>query len=226
MERALPLLELSGIIAIRRHCMSIVSASQLRMATKYLLGDIPNLLSRLHLWVQSRAGSPDAEKSKRTRDALNAMEHRLRRVRISLGSASRCFQKLLTPLKQDLHTAPINNLRKRLIEKFDRGINDCKGHVTSTATAATCNLTNAFKDSDFRIATWEQGAIAAGQIWGTVSIPGGDTRRSELTSAAFHSGITVSQFPNKPRDLAAADTTGQEHTPLSVGKKGPIGPQP
>lgn len=144
MERALPLLELSGIIAIRRHCMSIVSASQLRMATKYLLGDIPNLLSRLHLWVQSRAGSPDAEKSKRTRDALNAMEHRLRRVRISLGSASRCFQKLLTPLKQDLHTAPINNLRKRLIEKFDRGINDCKGHVTSTATAATCNLTNVF----------------------------------------------------------------------------------
>lgn len=99
MERALPLLELSGILAIRRHCMSIVSASQLRMATKYLLGDIPNLLSRLRLWVQSRAGSPDAEKRKRTRNVLNAMEYRLKRVRILSGSAGRCFQRVLTPLK-------------------------------------------------------------------------------------------------------------------------------
>jgi len=60
--------------------MSIVSDSQLRIATEYLQGDIPNLLSNVQLWVQSGAGSADAEQKEETRRALDELEARLRRV--------------------------------------------------------------------------------------------------------------------------------------------------
>lgn len=79
-EKALPLLQLSGILAIRRHCMRIVSESQLRIATEYLRGDIPSLLSNIQLWVQSGAGSAAAEQREDIRRALDALEARLRSV--------------------------------------------------------------------------------------------------------------------------------------------------
>lgn len=64
--------------------MSIVSDSQLRIATQYLRGDVPSLLSHLQLWVQSGAGSAAAEQRERVRTVLDALEARLRRVRESV----------------------------------------------------------------------------------------------------------------------------------------------
>jgi hypothetical protein len=75
-----PFLRLSGIVDIRRHCMGLVSESQLRIATKYLRDDVPNLLSNIELWVQNGAGTADAEKKRAVRQALDKLERRLRRV--------------------------------------------------------------------------------------------------------------------------------------------------
>lgn len=102
-EKAVPLLQLSGILAIRRHCMSVVSDSQLRIATGYLRGDIPSLLSLVQLWVQSGAGSAAAEQRENIRSALNAFEARL---------------------KRDLtgNTSSINRLARRLVDHFDQYI--------------------------------------------------------------------------------------------------------
>jgi len=80
-EKAVPFLQLSGIVGIRRHCIAIVSESQLRIATAYLEDRIPDLLSNLQLWVQSgSAGSANAERKEAVRRTLDAMESRLRRV--------------------------------------------------------------------------------------------------------------------------------------------------
>lgn len=73
-------LELSGIIAVRKHCMALVSENQLRVATKYLRDDIPNLLSNVKLWVQTGAGTADAERKLAVRKALDVFEDRLRGV--------------------------------------------------------------------------------------------------------------------------------------------------
>ncbi len=79
-DRAAPFLELSGIVTIRKHCMALVSESQLRVATKYLRDDIPNLLSNIELWVQRGAGTADAEKKRVIREALDMFGSYLRRV--------------------------------------------------------------------------------------------------------------------------------------------------
>jgi hypothetical protein len=75
------LLELSGILEVRKHCISIVADSQLRAATRYMEQKIPALLDSLHLWVQSGCGTLSAERKKAIRDTLDMAERRLRRVR-------------------------------------------------------------------------------------------------------------------------------------------------
>lgn len=77
---ALPFLQLSGIIAVRRHCISIVADSQLRSATKYIRDSIPAILGDIALWVQSGSGTANAERNQVVRETLNALEARLRRV--------------------------------------------------------------------------------------------------------------------------------------------------
>lgn len=82
-DRAAVFLELSGIVAIRRHCMALVSESQYRIATKYLRDDIPDVLSHVDLWVQTGAGTADAERKRAVREAVYRFGDRLRRVSTS-----------------------------------------------------------------------------------------------------------------------------------------------
>ena len=63
-DTARPLLQLSGIIAVRTHCISIVEKSQLRAVKRYIRDSIPAILSEVTLWVQSGAGSVSAERKK------------------------------------------------------------------------------------------------------------------------------------------------------------------
>ncbi len=79
-HKAAPFLELSGIVTIRKHCMSLVSERQLRIATQYLRSDIPALLGDIELWVQTGAGTADAEKKRAVREALDQFGDRLREV--------------------------------------------------------------------------------------------------------------------------------------------------
>ncbi|KAK0707804.1 hypothetical protein B0H67DRAFT_647946 [Lasiosphaeris hirsuta] len=77
--RALKFLKLSGIIEIRRYCISLVSESQLRAAQKYIQDEIPDLISQVDLWLQSGAGSASAEKKQFVRNTLDGLEARLQR---------------------------------------------------------------------------------------------------------------------------------------------------
>ena len=79
-ERSMPFLELSGIIALRKHCVAMVSASQLRVARNYMENDVRALVSSVELWVHSGAGTETAERKAAVRGALDVIEGRLRRV--------------------------------------------------------------------------------------------------------------------------------------------------
>lgn len=76
---ASPLLELSGIIELRRHCVSLLEDGQLRIAMKYIRDDIPDILSEIALWVQSGAERVNTERKETVRETLDALEARLRR---------------------------------------------------------------------------------------------------------------------------------------------------
>ncbi|KAL2145862.1 hypothetical protein VTI28DRAFT_5944 [Corynascus sepedonium] len=98
--RALPFLELSGIVAIRRHCMALVSESQLRAASKYLRDDIPNLLSNIKLWVQTGLESADAGRKQAVQEAISLFGNRLRTALVG-------------------NSSPLDDLSRALIDTFD-----------------------------------------------------------------------------------------------------------
>ncbi|KAM5378181.1 hypothetical protein ACJA88_005915 [Fusarium oxysporum] len=55
-------LHLSGILQVRKHCISIVANSQRRIATQYMKDQIPALLADIELWVQSGARTASEER--------------------------------------------------------------------------------------------------------------------------------------------------------------------
>ncbi|KAK2739133.1 hypothetical protein CKAH01_18700 [Colletotrichum kahawae] len=85
-DEAIPSLQLSGIIALRKHCLSIIADSQLRLATKFVANDIPALIGDAGLWVESGAGSADAEQKSAVRKTLDKIERQLRENMMGRGS--------------------------------------------------------------------------------------------------------------------------------------------
>ncbi|KAF3809574.1 hypothetical protein GCG54_00012860 [Colletotrichum gloeosporioides] len=85
-DEAIPSLQLSGIIALRKHCLSIIAESQLRLATKFVTNDIPALLGEAGLWVESGAGSANAEQKSAVRRTLDKIERQLRENLTGRGS--------------------------------------------------------------------------------------------------------------------------------------------
>lgn len=80
----MPFLRLSGILAVRKHCISLVAESQLRAAKSYITGSIPLVLQGIQLWVESGSGSMDAERRATIRSTLNELEVKMTRVSTSL----------------------------------------------------------------------------------------------------------------------------------------------
>ncbi|TGJ78173.1 hypothetical protein E0Z10_g10588 [Xylaria hypoxylon] len=76
-DESMPHLLLSGILAIREHCMAMVSESQYAAAKKYMRDDIGVLLGELGLWVQSGQGSLNAERKENIRSTLDTLERKL-----------------------------------------------------------------------------------------------------------------------------------------------------
>jgi hypothetical protein len=79
-DDTLNVLQLTGILQVRKHCISMVSESQLRAATQYIRDSIPALLGDVALWVESGSGSASAEQKQLVRETLNVLEARIRRV--------------------------------------------------------------------------------------------------------------------------------------------------
>ncbi|KAM7215631.1 hypothetical protein V8F06_009018 [Rhypophila decipiens] len=78
-DKALPWLELSGIIPLRKHCIAMVSNSQLRIARNYMENDVRSLVSSVELWVQSGAGTQTAEEKEAVHYVLDAIEEKLKK---------------------------------------------------------------------------------------------------------------------------------------------------
>jgi hypothetical protein len=79
-EAARPRLELSGILAARRHCLSLVADSQLRAAMSYLRDEVPSVLSQIDLWVEAGARDSSEERRGEMRRVLDEVERLLRSV--------------------------------------------------------------------------------------------------------------------------------------------------
>jgi hypothetical protein len=83
-DSALPLLDLSGILELRRYCISLLVTSQLRIAVKYIHHGIPAILSAIKLWVQSGIRSMSVEQKETILKTFNTFEARLRKVNIQI----------------------------------------------------------------------------------------------------------------------------------------------
>lgn len=73
-------LDLSGILQVRKHCISIVANNQRRIATQYMKDQIPALLADIELWVQSGARTASEERREALCQTLDSVERRLRKV--------------------------------------------------------------------------------------------------------------------------------------------------
>lgn len=76
-EEALPILRLSGVLDVRKNCLSIIAESQLCAATEYMKNTVPALLGSIELWVQSGSGSASAERKRDIRNVLDRMRSEL-----------------------------------------------------------------------------------------------------------------------------------------------------
>lgn len=74
LEIARPVLALSGILDVRRHCISIVAQSQFRAANNFMRVEIPALLRSIEMWVRSGAGDITIERRLAIRECVNAIE--------------------------------------------------------------------------------------------------------------------------------------------------------
>ncbi|KAJ3532728.1 hypothetical protein NM208_g8311 [Fusarium decemcellulare] len=85
-RKAKPFLDLSGILQVRKHCISIVANSQRRIATRYMKDEIPVFLADVNLWVQSGARTASEERREALCQRLDEVERQLRREFTSSSS--------------------------------------------------------------------------------------------------------------------------------------------
>ena len=74
LEIARPVLALSGIIEVRKHCVSIVAQSQFRASNHFMRVEIPALLRSIEMWVRSGAGDITTERRLAIRDVVHTIE--------------------------------------------------------------------------------------------------------------------------------------------------------
>lgn len=70
-------LHLSGIPALRKFCISVVSESQHRAAKQFMRVSVPAVIGNVGLWLQSGVDTVDAERRLAITRTLDEMERRL-----------------------------------------------------------------------------------------------------------------------------------------------------
>jgi hypothetical protein len=78
---ALPYLNFSGIVDLRRYCIGVVAQSRLEAIRNFIKDAIPALLGSIELWVNAGCGNASAERKQRVLDAVAAMQQELDEVR-------------------------------------------------------------------------------------------------------------------------------------------------
>ncbi|KAG7139455.1 hypothetical protein HYQ45_003578 [Verticillium longisporum] len=102
-DEALPFITISGIPALRRHCIGLVADAQSREVLNYIQKDIPALISELDIWVQNGAGTMDAERRRAIREVVNAVEHGIQSVRPSVLELSLANATFESKVYNDQH---------------------------------------------------------------------------------------------------------------------------
>jgi hypothetical protein len=77
---SLPLLQLSGIMELRRYCIGIVADSHLRATTEYIRDQIPALFGSVELWIQAGSGDASAEQKQQILEAMSTIQQHLDKV--------------------------------------------------------------------------------------------------------------------------------------------------
>lgn len=70
-------LHLSGIPALRKFCVSVVSESQYRAAKQFMRVTVPAVIGNVGLWLQSGVDTVDAERRLAIIRTLDEMERQL-----------------------------------------------------------------------------------------------------------------------------------------------------
>jgi hypothetical protein len=78
---ALPYLQFSGIMDLRRYCIGVVAQSRLEATRKFIKDEIPALLGSIELWVDAGSGNASAESKQKVLDAVAGMQTELDKVR-------------------------------------------------------------------------------------------------------------------------------------------------
>jgi hypothetical protein len=74
-------LQLSSIIALRRHCLGLIADHQLQDAMIFMKSLIPNLVTSIDLWVRAGSENIAAETRAKIRAASEAVERNILNVR-------------------------------------------------------------------------------------------------------------------------------------------------
>ena len=89
-KASLPYLVLSGIIELRKHCLSIVASSQRQAVNHYIANEIPGFLAQVDNWVESGARCVGTERREAIIRTLDQAESRLSQVRLTSPSQPDC----------------------------------------------------------------------------------------------------------------------------------------
>ncbi|OQV10816.1 hypothetical protein CLAIMM_14754 isoform 3 [Cladophialophora immunda] len=105
---SMPFLQLSGILQVRKYCLSIVAESQLRAAVSYMTDAIPALLGSVELWVQSGAGSLSAERKQTIRNSIEEIEDALDTLKLPGSSVNATARAM----EQQFNTRIVRTMRQ------------------------------------------------------------------------------------------------------------------
>ncbi|KAK3994289.1 hypothetical protein QBC44DRAFT_322976 [Cladorrhinum sp. PSN332] len=104
-SKSLPYLELSGIISLRRHCASLVSQAQHRLAKRYIQDEIPGFLGELELWIQAGSTSAEGEGKKLIREVVDKVASTLWE---NLDGDDPCYEELTSALMRKFRAHILN----------------------------------------------------------------------------------------------------------------------
>jgi hypothetical protein len=77
---ALPCLQASGILELRRYCIGVVAQSRLQAIQTFIKDELPALIGSVELWVEAGSGNANAESKQRVLDAADKIQQELTKV--------------------------------------------------------------------------------------------------------------------------------------------------
>lgn len=163
-DKAMPYLDLSNIIKLRKYCISTVADSQWTSAQKYMSHEIPALLDSIDVWVRSGSETASAERKMRVHDALEKTETSLKLVSEVIDTGD----MLLIMGVQTLHVPAhhFQSLAGTVQYHYEEHVHEVMGALRYAIRneSAFANWSSEAKANE-----WSQSAQSAAKEWNDVS---------------------------------------------------------